>query len=99
MTAIHIDTEKKMTSKIVKVQNRAGIHGRPSTLITQTASKFISEIFIEYGGAKINAKSVIGIMTMAAAYGTELNITADGEDEEQAINAISYLFDSKFEEA
>lgn len=87
-----------MTIKTVKVQNRAGIHGRPSTLITQTASKFKSDIFIEYGGAKINARSVIGIMTMAAAYGTELKIAADGEDEEEAVNTLVLLFDNKFEE-
>lgn len=87
-----------MVSEIVKVQNRAGIHGRPATLITQTANKFNSEITIEHKGITVNAKSVIGIMTMAASYGTELKISATGEDEDAALNAVVSLFTNKFEE-
>ncbi len=87
-----------MISKIVKVQNRAGIHARPAAIIVQKANEFSSEIFLEKGSSKINAKSVIGLLTMAASYGTELNLICDGSDEEEALSSIVTLFDNKFEE-
>lgn len=87
-----------MIEKTVKIQNRAGIHARPAALIAQTANKFSSEISLEKEGTTINAKSIMGIITMAAAYGTELKLTATGTDEKEAAEAIIHLFDSKFEE-
>lgn len=87
-----------MIEKTVKIQNRAGIHARPAALIAQTANKFSSEISLEKKGTTINAKSIMGIITMAAAYGTELKLTATGTDEKEAAEAIIHLFDSKFEE-
>lgn len=87
-----------MTTKTITVQNRAGIHARPSSLIVQTASKFQSNITIEKDSLTINAKSIMGIMTMAAGYKTELVISADGADEAEAVAALEQLFISKFEE-
>ncbi|AAS11812.1 HPr family phosphocarrier protein [Treponema denticola] len=87
-----------MISKTIKVQNRAGIHARPAALIAQKSNNFSSEIFLCKEDAKINAKSVIGIITMAAAYGTELTLTCDGPDEKEASEAIETIFNNKFEE-
>ena len=87
-----------MTEKIVKVINRAGIHARPSALLVQTTKNFKSNIFIEKGTDRINAKSIMGIITLGAAYGTELKIMAEGEDEENAVETLVKLFETKFEE-
>ena len=87
-----------MISKTIKVQNRAGVHARPAALIAEKSNKFLSEIFLVKEDAKINAKSVIGVITMAAAYGTELTLICEGSDEKEACNAIETLFNNKFEE-
>ena len=87
-----------MKEKIVTVRNRAGIHARPASLIAQTANKFNSEILIENNTTTVNAKSIMGVITMAAGYNTTLTLRADGADESEALSAISALFDNKFEE-
>jgi len=87
-----------MTEKILTVQNRAGIHARPAALIAQTANKFSSEITIEKDSASVNAKSIMGVITMAAGYNTQLTLRAEGADEKEAVQAILQLFESKFEE-
>jgi len=87
-----------MTERIVKVINRAGIHARPSALLVQTTKNFSSNIYIEKDTDRINAKSIMGIITLGASYGTELKIIAEGEDEEKAVEILVKLFESKFEE-
>ncbi len=87
-----------MTEKVLTVQNRAGIHARPAALIAQTANKFASEILIEKDSTTVNAKSIMGVITMAAGYNTVLKLKADGPDEKNAIDALAQLFESKFEE-
>jgi len=87
-----------MTERTIKVINRAGIHARPSALLVQTTKNFNSNIYIEKGTDRINAKSIMGIITLGAAYGTELKIIAEGDDEEAAVEALIKLFNSKFEE-
>jgi len=87
-----------MTEKTVIVINRAGIHARPSALLVQITKNFKCNIYIEKNSDRINAKSIMGIITLGATYGTELKIIADGEDEEMAVEAIIKLFESKFEE-
>ncbi len=87
-----------MAEKIVVVKNRAGIHARPAALIAQTANKFASEITIERDSFVINAKSIMGVITMAASYNMQLLVKANGPDEKEAIEAISSLFENKFEE-
>ncbi len=87
-----------MVEKIVTVQNRAGIHARPAALIAQTANKFASEVLIEKDSVTINAKSIMGVITMAACYQTVLTVRATGSDEEAAVAAIQSLFENKFEE-
>ena len=87
-----------MTEGIVKVINRAGIHARPSALLVQTTKNYKCNIFIEKGSDRINAKSIMGIITLCATYGTELKIIADGPGEESAVESLIKLFESKFEE-
>ncbi|GHV60522.1 phosphocarrier protein HPr [Spirochaetia bacterium] len=87
-----------MTEKTVKVLNRAGIHARPSALVVQSIKDFKCNIYFERENDKINAKSIMGVITLGAAYGTELKIIADGEGEQEAVDIIAHLFESKFEE-
>lgn len=87
-----------MTEKEVTIKNRAGIHARPAALIVKVANDFNSEIFMEKNGNKINAKSIMGIITLGAAYNSTLSVVAEGEDEKEAVEAISQLFENRFEE-
>ena len=83
-----------MIEKILTVRN----HARPAALIAQTANKFASEILLEKETASVNAKSIMGVITMAAGYNTTLTLKAEGADEKEAAEAILALFESKFEE-
>jgi phosphocarrier protein len=83
---------------MVTIINRAGIHARPAAVLVQAAKDFNCNIYFEKGRDRINGKSIMGILTLAATYGTELKIIAEGEDEEQAVQTIAHLFESKFEE-
>ena len=87
-----------MTEQMINIVNRAGIHARPAAVIVQAAKDFKANIYFEKGRDRINAKSIMGILTLAATYGTELKIIAEGEDEKQAVETIVRLFESRFEE-
>lgn len=87
-----------MIEKTTTIKNRAGIHARPATLIVKEASKFKSNIYIEKGSEKINAKSILCILTLGGTYNSEIKVLADGEDEKEAIEALINLIDNKFEE-
>lgn len=87
-----------MIEKVLTVRNRAGIHARPAALIAQTANKFMSEILLEKDSVTVNAKSIMGVITMAAGYNTTVTLRVEGEDEQAAADAIVGLFESKFEE-
>ena len=87
-----------MIEKMLTVKNRAGIHARPAAIIAQTANKFESEISIGRDDALVNAKSIMGVITLAAGYNTTLKMIVEGSDESEAASAIEALFESKFEE-
>jgi len=87
-----------MTEQRVTITNRAGIHARPAAVMVQLAKDFKANIYLEKEADRINAKSIMGILTLAATYGTELNVIAEGEDEEAAVKAVCHLIESKFEE-
>ena len=87
-----------MVEKTVTIKNRAGIHARPAALLVQTANRFSSQIYLEKDGEKINGKSIMGILTLAATYNSPIKIIADGTDEQQALQTICRLFETKFEE-
>ena len=87
-----------MKEEKVVVKNRAGIHARPAALIVQTAGKFKSKILFKKENEEINAKSIMGILTLGAAYNTEIMVCAEGPDENDAVAALARLFENRFEE-
>ena len=87
-----------MTEQMVTVSNRAGIHARPAAVLVQAVKNFKASIYFEKGNDRINAKSIMGILTLAAGYNTEIKIIAEGEDEQQAVETLARLFELKFEE-
>lgn len=66
-----------------------GIHARPATLLVQAASKFGSDINLEYNGKSVNLKSIMGVMSLGVGQGADVTITAEGDDEKEAIEAIA----------
>ncbi|MDR2446274.1 MAG: HPr family phosphocarrier protein [Treponema sp.] len=85
-----------MIEQIITVTNRAGIHARPSAMIVQSIKDFKSNVYFEKDNDRINAKSIMGVLTLGAAYGTKLKIIAEGDDEVQALEKVVKLFESKF---
>lgn len=77
-----------MIKKTVKIENELGLHARPAALFVRTSSKYKSDIFIEKGNFKVNAKSIMGIMAMGISEGDEIDIIVDGADEEKAMEGI-----------
>jgi len=88
-----------MIQKVFTVQNHMGIHARPATKLVQTANTFPCEIIIEKDGKRINGKSIMGVMAMAAMYQDRLTVTTDGEGEAEAIEAIGEIIEASHEEA
>ena len=82
----------------IEVTNKLGLHARAAAKLTKLASQFVSEIFIVKGARRVNAKSIMGVMMLAAGKGTVVQIQADGGDEQDALQAIRELFDEKFGE-
>lgn len=74
--------------KKFNVTAEAGLHARPATMLVNTASKFSSELFLEYQGRKVNLKSIMGVMSLGIRQGSQFSIIADGEDADQALEAI-----------
>lgn len=87
-----------MIEKIVKIVNKAGLHTRPAATIVKLAAKYKCEFFISKDGININGKSIIGVMTLAAENGSELNLSFDGEDESKAAEEIVDYFKRGFDE-
>ena len=85
----------KATSRI---NNKLGLHARASAKLTKLAGSFRSEIFLSRNGRRVNAKSIMGVMMLAAGIGTEIEIETEGEDERQAMDALVALIDDKFGE-
>ena len=88
-----------MEQRAVVVQNQLGIHARPATLLVQAAAKFAAEIFLSKGDiSRINGKSIMGVMMLAAEHGAEVLVEAEGADEAEAADAIARLLGSSFED-
>lgn len=80
------------------VKNRAGIHARPASQIVQLAAGFSSNIFLQKDSERVNAKSIMGIIALGVTYNSEITISAEGPDEEEAAGAIEQLFERKFQD-
>ena len=87
-----------MLTLSIKIINKLGLHARASAKLTQIANQFDSDIWIEKNDKKVNAKSIMGVMMLAASQGSHVIITTEGPDEKEAILSIEKLFVNYFEE-
>lgn len=94
-------TEDALTtsaSKVITISNRLGLHARPAALVVKAASAFESEIFLIKDHTRVNAKSIMGVMMLAAEFGSALEILAEGPDAEKAVEGMVAVFASNFGE-
>ena len=87
-----------MYSKEVEVQNQVGLHARPATFFIQKANEFKSSIWVEKEDRKVNAKSLLGVLSLGIAKGMTVKITAEGQDEDSALDGLVSLVNSGFNE-
>ncbi len=87
-----------MMKKTVKIINKLGLHARAASLFVKEAEHFPCKVEMEKDGVKINAKSIMGILMLAAPLGSTITITCDGEQEEECLNALTTLVNNKFNE-
>ena len=87
-----------MFSKDVVVQNQVGLHARPATFFIQKANEFKSSVWVEKDERKVNAKSLLGVLSLGITKGTSINVIADGTDEKDAVEGLVNLIASNFTE-
>lgn len=87
-----------MVTKEVVINNQVGLHARPATFFIQKANEFKSSIWIEKDDRRVNAKSLLGVLSLGIVKGTAVNLIADGPDEEEAIGTLADLIASDFTE-
>lgn len=87
-----------MIQRDFTISNKLGLHARPSAQLTQTAGRFQAEVHITRNGRRVNAKSIMGVMMLAAGAGSVVTIEAEGADEQAALEAIGQLIESGFGE-
>jgi phosphocarrier protein len=87
-----------MTEAEVVIVNRLGLHARPSAKVSAMAGKFAAEVWLTKNTRRVNAKSIMGVMMLAAARGSTLKIEADGPDEAEAVAALRELIETGFDE-
>jgi phosphocarrier protein len=88
-----------MPSRELRIVNKLGLHARAAAKLTQVAGGFTSEIWISRSGRRVNAKSIMGVMMLAAGQGTSVLVEANGDDAEDALTAIARLVAGRFGEA
>ncbi len=87
-----------MVTKEVVVNNQVGLHARPATFFIQKANEFKSGIWVEKDERRVNAKSLLGVLSLGIIKGTKITIIADGSDEQQAVDTLCALIESNFSE-
>lgn len=87
-----------MQSQEIQIINRLGLHARAATKLVQTASQFAAEVHIVKDGQRVSGKSILGVMMLAAAKGSQIVIETDGEDQDQALAALTNLINERFGE-
>ena len=87
-----------MLKQEIKIINKLGLHARASSKFTQTASRFQSEIWVSRNGRRVNGKSIMGLMMLAAAKGAVIEIETEGADEAAAMTALQDLINNRFDE-
>jgi phosphocarrier protein HPr len=88
-----------MVERTVTIANKNGLHARPAAEIVKAAAKFKADILLVRDDLEVNGKSIMGVMMLAAEFGSELVLRADGPDAEEAVGAIAKLIESKFGES
>jgi phosphocarrier protein len=88
----------RMQERKITVSNKLGLHARASAKLVQRLHGFRSQVWLVHGAREVNAKSIMGVMMLAAGIGTPLIIRADGDDETEAVQAVAELFERKFDE-
>jgi phosphocarrier protein HPr len=84
--------------KEIVVQNRNGLHARPAAMFVKISSRYRSEVWVEKDGERVNGKSIMGLMMLAAGKGSSLNVIAEGQDADKVIAELSDLVESRFGE-
>lgn len=87
-----------MYMKEVTVNNQVGLHARPATFFIQKANEFKASIWVEKDERRVNAKSLLGVLSLGVVKGTTISLIADGTDEQEAVDALVELFNSNFDE-
>lgn len=87
-----------MPQRDVEIVNKLGLHARPSAKLTQLASRFVSDVHLSKNGRRINAKSIMGVMMLAAAKGSTVTLETEGQDADAALDALAALIASGFGE-
>ena len=88
-----------MITKDIEIKNKLGLHARAAAKLVHTAARFKSDIKIRKGDEEVDGKSILGILLLAAGRGSVITLRAEGEDEDEAIEAIETLIDAKFDES
>ena len=87
-----------MPQREIEIQNKLGLHARAAAKLTQTAAKFVADVWLSRNGRRVNAKSVMGVMMLAAGRGSRIGVETQGADADAALNAIAALVNDKFGE-
>lgn len=90
--------DNKNIESVVYIRNKLGLHARTAALFVQLSSKFHSDVFVEKDGLKVNGKSIMGLMMLAASEGTSIKIITSGEDFQEAADQLKGLVENKFGE-
>ena len=98
MSAKKLAAVNSAMTKDFLVSNKLGIHARPAAMFVKTANRFHCDIFVEKDGEKVNGKSIMGLMMLAAGPGSKLTVSAEGHDASQALAEIEILIKRKFDE-
>ena|SRR5215472_2179812 len=98
MSAKKLAERPSMMTRDFLVSNKLGIHARPAAMFVKTANRFSCEIFVEKDGEKVNGKSIMGLMMLAAGPGSTLTVHAEGNDASQALAELEILIKRKFDE-
>jgi phosphocarrier protein len=91
-------TDPSKASKELTIENRNGLHARPAALFVKTSSRFTAEVWVEKDGERVNGKSIMGLMMLAAGKGSILTVTAEGDDAALVIQEIEQLINTRFGE-
>ncbi len=97
-TAISRNDSVSKVIKRIEIKNKLGLHARAAALLVQTVNKFSAQVSLSKDGQTIDARSIMGVLTLAAAQGSKIQVEATGEDAERTVKAIERLVDNRFNE-